>query len=89
MASSAPSSDDGSPSVRVGLVDCAWCVATGRSASGKCPACEGTGSVAVVQPPIKCPRCFGEGRTSDRMEFTFPRCIVCLGTGWSRRYLGC
>jgi hypothetical protein len=90
MASSAPpSSYDDSPSVKVGLEDCAWCVATGRSADGKCPACEGTGSVSVVQPPIKCPRCFGEGRTTDRTEWTFPRCIVCLGTGWSRRCLRC
>lgn len=65
------------------LEDCGSCTGTGYSCGKLCPACEGNGKVLVVQPSIKCPRCGGDGRATDRTIYSYPFCTVCYGTGWA------
>ncbi|HXG64219.1 MAG TPA: transcriptional regulator [Blastocatellia bacterium] len=63
--------------------ECAWCEGTGYNLNGSCAACSGKGVVFVAQPARKCPHCAGSGKESQRTMLTFPRCAVCLGTGWA------
>jgi RecJ-like exonuclease len=63
---------------------CATCKGSGSTEQGPCPACEGKGTVAVLQPPISCPRCKGTGKPTEDLYSYLPYCVVCRGTGWVR-----
>jgi len=63
---------------------CANCSGVGKIAGKPCVACDSRRTVLVHQPPIKCPRCVGTGRSGsrDRTEFSTDLCIICRGNGW-------
>src|SRR5215813_4021969 len=64
---------------------CGFCRGFGRSKHTRSPACEGRRFVLVHQPPIKCPRCKGNGKADphDRVTFARELCLVCRGKGWA------
>jgi len=65
---------------------CCACGGAGQNDGNvSCVACQGEGSVMVMKPPIRCPRCHGTGRgnqNSFRSSLEF--CEICFGTGWVR-----
>lgn len=55
---------------------CGLCKGLGGSANKPCRPCKGRGTVLVVQPARKCPRCdVGAGLANEL-------CVVCRGSGW-------
>ena len=71
-----------------GFERCAWCDGIGgRWPGGDCEVCHGKGVVAVSQPPMKCARCWGNGRALNGWAHTFPFCSACAGTGWAKTSL--
>jgi hypothetical protein len=78
------------PSVPDGyaLEICGLCKGAGKGALGPdkpCPPCKSKGVVLVHQPPIKCPRCGGNGKAKTLFDglITDPRlCVICHGSGW-------
>lgn len=51
-----------------------------------CPPCKAKGVVLVHQPPVKCPRCGGDGKARTLLDglSTDPRlCMICRGSGWA------
>jgi DnaJ-class molecular chaperone len=69
---------------------CGLCGGIGKGGLGTdepCPPCNATGKVVVLQPPIKCPRCKGDGkskRVADGLAYAPRLCVVCRGSGWAR-----
>jgi DnaJ-class molecular chaperone len=67
---------------------CGLCKGAGKGALGPdepCPPCKATGKVLVHQPPIRCPRCGGDGKAKQVFDglSSFPElCVVCKGAGW-------
>ena len=67
---------------------CGLCDGVGKGALGPevpCPPCKATGKVLVHQPPIKCPRCGGNGKAShdaDALIYSPVLCVICKGAGW-------
>jgi hypothetical protein len=63
---------------------CANCGGIGSVNCNKCLSCDGRRTLLVHQPPIKCPRCYGTGRSGarDRFDFSQHLCIICRGKGW-------
>lgn len=61
---------------------CAWCKGVGSHNQTECSACDGKGKVMVCQPPIKCPRCKGVGKSDGSYFYATPFCVVCRGCGW-------
>ena len=67
---------------------CSLCNGEGKGALGPevpCPPCNAMGKVLVHQPPIKCPRCGGDGkakRESDGLIYSPKLCVICKGAGW-------
>jgi len=50
-----------------------------------CPACKATGKVLVHQPPLRCPRCGGDGKAKqvfDGLSRLPELCVICKGAGW-------
>lgn len=67
---------------------CGYCQGAGTVEGGSpCLSCEGKGKVIVLQPPLQCPRCGGNGKANgtDRLTYCSERCVVCSGTGWVMR----
>ena len=56
---------------------CAFCDGTGSHRGLRCFVCSGNGSLAVINPPVKCSACRGCG-TRERDII----CPECFGTGW-------
>ena len=64
---------------------CGYCQGEGAVAGESlCPPCKGKGKVIVLQPPLQCPRCGGDGKAKgpDRVLYYSERCVICGGTGW-------
>ena len=67
---------------------CGLCDGAGRGGLGPnepCPPCKAKGVVLVRQPPIKCPRCGGDGKATtftDGLSTDTRLCIICKGAGW-------
>ena len=72
---------ESSKDTKYALETCGFCEGTGGSSTTSCPACNGRRTVLVRQPPIKCPRCKGDGKP-DREFFSLNTCVVCRGYGW-------
>ena len=72
---------ESSQDTRYALEPCGFCSGTGGTSTTPCAACHGKRSVLVRQPPIKCPRCKGDGKP-DREFFSLNKCVVCRGYGW-------
>jgi DnaJ-class molecular chaperone len=67
---------------------CGLCNGVGKGGLGPnepCPPCKATGKVLVHQPPIRCPRCGGDGKAKQPFEgiiYSPVLCVICLGAGW-------
>jgi DnaJ-class molecular chaperone len=67
---------------------CGLCNGAGRGALSPdepCPSCESKGIVLVHQPPLKCPRCGGNGKAKwldDGLSGDRRLCVICRGSGW-------
>jgi DnaJ-class molecular chaperone len=60
---------------------CAWC--KGEDMLLTCQACDGSKTVLVKQPSVKCFRCKGSGKAVNEYDRPYyPRCSICYGTGW-------
>ena len=79
------------PRINYGPAICGYCGGTGKDdlppraiRASDCKACQGSGSILVAQPPIRCAHCNGSGRETD---FRTIKCRVCEGTGWAHALL--
>ena len=61
---------------------CGLCRGLGIDTSEPCPVCDGSGTVLVFQPALKCTRCDGDGKARSEDAYLSPRCLVCRGAGW-------
>ena len=64
---------------------CGYCEGLAHSGGSMCPGCQGKRVVLVHQPPVKCPRCKGNGKPHmhDKGESSSDFCVICRGSGWA------
>ena len=63
--------------------DCATCSGLRVSPDQRpCLVCSGNGSVLVLEPATRCPRCCATGRPKSGEFWSSDYCLICLGTGW-------
>jgi len=68
------------------LVKCSWCDGKGIDdfkLNSPCEVCGGDGYIDVPDPPTKCGRCNGTGKTKDSFSQQTGKCSGCKGTGWA------